>query len=184
LDLFRVFDWDGTSVGRGPGGPLFVARDRQGAGRHDAPAKYGAWYCSRVAVSAVAEAIKFLRGHRLEDEDLTRPDGTRRALAHFTLEHASRLVDLDDPRTLVARRLRPSEVATSRRAVTQHIAAALFDEDAAGLLWWSTLESSWINATLFAERVRADVVLVEHPTPLTTALPELRQAAEHLGIDV
>lgn len=114
----------------------------------------------------------------------TRPDGTRRALAHLRLERADRLIDLDDSRTLVAHHLRPSEVATSQRTVTQRIAGALYDEGAVGLLWWSTLESSWTNTTLFAERVRSSVALVEHPTPLTTALPELRQASEHLGIDV
>ena len=52
---------------------------------------------------------------------------------------------------LDARGLRPSQVATNRRAVTQPDAARLFDAhpDAAGLRWWSTLEASWINVTLF-----------------------------------
>jgi RES domain len=184
MDLFRVFDWDGASLGRSAGGPLYVARGRQGAGRHDAPAKYGAWYCSRSAVSAVAEAIKFLQGQTLEESDLVRPDGTRRALARLTLDRTERVVDLDDPRVLAVRRLRPSQVATRNRVTTQRIAASIFDAGATGFLWWSTLEAAWTNATLFYERAITDLALRQPPVPLTPELPEVRQAAESLGIEI
>jgi hypothetical protein len=182
VDLFRVFDWDGTSRGREQGGPLFVARDRQGSGRHDAPARYGAWYCSRQAVSAVAEAIQFLRGHTLEEADFVRPGGARKALARLIVDETVRLVDLDDPRELAARTLRPSQVATGRRLLTQSMAVSIFDEGAAGLLWWSTLEAAWTNATLFYERVAAHVRIANSPVLLTKRLAEVREAAERLGI--
>ena len=105
MNLFRVFDWDGSSLGRREGGPLFVARGRQGAGRHDAPASYGAWYCARDAVSAVAESIQYLRGHVLTEEDFLRLAGTTKAIVSLHLDDSLKLVDLDDPSELAARRV-------------------------------------------------------------------------------
>ena len=184
MDLFRVFDWDGVSLGADDGGPLFVARDRQGAGRHDNPADYGAWYCARTATSAIAETIQAFRGQSLSDDDFERPDGRRRSLVSFRLDDTVRLVDLDDPRQLVSRRLRPSQIATLRRATTQQIAAALFREGAAGLSWWSTLDADWTNVTLFRERVSRSLAIAAPPQPLSTADADLRQAAERLGVYV
>jgi hypothetical protein len=47
--------------------------------------------------------------------------------------------------------LRPSRVATRERTVTQPLALALHEKhgEAAGLRWWSTFESQWLNVTLF-----------------------------------
>jgi hypothetical protein len=182
VDLFRVFDWDGASIGRTPGGPLFVTRARQGSGRHDAPIKYGAWYCAQEAVSAVGETIQFLRGHTLGDDDFRRADGTRKALVRLRLDDGLILIDLDDPRALIDRRLRPSRVATGRRSTTQAIAASIFDDGADGLLWWSTLEAEWTNATLFHERAVRRVQIADGPRLLTVALSEVREAAERLGV--
>jgi RES domain len=184
VDLFRVFDWDGSSLGRREGGPLFVARSRQGAGRHDAPVVYGAWYCSRTAVSAIAEAIQYLRGHVLTDADFLRAGGTTKALVGLRLDPALALVDLDDPSQLTARQLRPSRVATMRRSVTQRMAASIFEEGAGGLLWWSTLEAEWANVTLFHERAVARTTVLQPPRKLTTRLAEVQEAAAHLGIQV
>lgn len=184
MDLFRVFDWHGSSIGSAQGGPLFVARHLQGSGRHDAPDKYGAWYCSRDAVAAVAESIKFLRGQSVRDRDFVRADDTRKTLVGLRLDHALSLVDLDDPLELAARQIRPSHVATSRRAVTQRIASSIFDEGAGGLLWWSTLEAEWTNVTLFYERALPHVSIVAHPRRLSIRLREVKEAAERIGIQV
>ena len=182
MDLFRVFDWDRTSLGPSEGGPLFVARDRQGAGRHDSPGHYGAWYCSRVALSAVAESIKSLRGNALADRDFVRPGGVVTALVRLRLDDEADVVDLDDPPELTARNIRPSQVATTRRSVTQRIAQSIFRERAAGLSWWSTLDADWTNVTLFHERALPHIVVAATPRVLSTRLPEVQAAAEHLGI--
>ncbi len=182
MDLFRVFDWDGSSLGRREGGPLHVARPRQGAGRHDSPALYGAWYCSREAVSAVAESIQYLRGQVLTDDDFLRAGGSAKALVTLQVNDALDLVDLDDPSELAARRLRPSRVATMRRPVTQRVAASIFDEGAGGLLWWSTLDAEWANVTLFHERALPHVSIAAPPRKLSTGMVEVRQAAAFLGI--
>ena len=54
---------------------------------------------------------------------------------------------------LVGEGLRPSAVATGHRDVTQRAADALHRShpDAVGLRWWSVVEASWINVTLFSE---------------------------------
>ena len=179
-----MFDWDGSSLGRGEGGPLFVARARQGAGRHDAPAKYGAWYCARQAVSAIAESIQSLRGHFLSDSDFLRIGGTTRSFVTLRLNESLRLVDLDDPSELVVRRIRPSQVATLRRAVTQAVATSVFEEGADGLQWWSTLEADWTNVTLFYERALPLASIVGPPKKLSIRLPEVQEGAERLGIRV
>lgn len=184
MDLYRVFSWDGESTGRRAGGPLFVARERQGPGRHDAPARYGAWYCAREAVSAVAEAIQFFRGSALTSADLRRAGGLRKALVKLQLDDDAVLVDLDEPRELVARKLRPSAVATRRRAMTQPLAVVIFEEGAAGFSWWSTLDADWTNVTLFHQRAVKQVRVAEPPQPLTTTMPEVLAAADHLGVRI
>jgi len=171
-------------MGRTAGGPLHVPRERQGSGRHDAPDLYGALYGSRHAVSAVAEAIQFLRGHSLTMADLRRAGGRVAALATLELAEGLSLVDLDDPQSLLERRLRPSLVATGEREASQQVARGVHSEGAAGLSWWSTIEASWTNLTLFDERCRLALTLAARPLPLTTRSLELLAAAERLGIAV
>lgn len=161
-----------------------MARTRQGAGRHDAPALYGAWYCSAQPVSAVAESIQYLRGSRLTDADFRRAGNVVKGLVGLRLDPSVPLIDLDDPSELIRRGLRPSGVATMDRAVTQRMAASLFDEGAAGLCWWSTLEAAWTNVTLFHERALPHVSIVQPARPLTVRMPEVQAAAAHLGIQL
>lgn len=182
MRVFRVFDWDGATAGRGDGGPLFVARDRQGAGRHDAPALYGAWYCSRDAVAAVAESIQAWRGHQLDDRDFVRLDGRHKALVELELDERLVVVDLDDPTELARRRLRPSRVATRHRSVTQATAMGIFKAGAAGLAWWSTLDADWGHVTLFFERAVRSAAVAVPPVRLSTVLAPVRDAADALGI--
>jgi hypothetical protein len=175
--LFRVFGWLPDT----PPEPLRVPRERQGGGRHDDPDRYAALYLAREAVGAVAEAIQAFRGQELTAASLVRPDGARRALATFDDAALAPLVDLDDPVVLVERGLRPSGVATGVRRVTQRIAGQAFDDGAIGLAWWSTIEASWTNVTLFRERLPASPPVVD-VTPLTLDHPALIEAAERLGV--
>lgn len=182
IPLFRVFPWDGRSRSDRPGGPFYVPRSRQGSGRHDNPALYGAFYCSLNAVSSVAEMLQPFRNQTVRQDDLIRRRGLRPALARYKLQGTARLIDLDDPLELQERQLRPSQVATLDRRVTQSWASRLFESERDGFLWWSTLESQWINCTLFVERNLSQMVLSQAPTPLTIGTPEVESAARHLGI--
>ncbi len=165
--LWRVLPWDPSARPAAPGGALWFPRPFQGTARHDNPARYGCLYATEAPESAIAEALAPFRGTGdLEPEMLMRM-GRPLALARLELRDA-RLLDLDDPAVLVAAGLRPSAVATNHRDVTQPDAARLHDShpDAAGLRWWSTLEASWINATLFdraAPRLRVRSVDVLRP---------------------
>jgi hypothetical protein len=184
VDLFRVIHWDGRSQGRTGAGPLFVPRRHQGAGRHDAPDLYGAWYCTTNPVAAVAERIQHLRGQTMVTQDFQRLGNLALALVGVRLDPSIRLVDLDDPAQLLARDLRPSTVASRRRSLTQELARRIFHEGVGGLQWWSTLSADWTNVTLFYERVAADVTILAPPRLLSVDLPEVRQAAEDLGVRI
>jgi hypothetical protein len=92
------------------------------------------------------------------------------------------LIDLDDPRQLVRERLRPSVVATRVRTTTQQQARALYERYpyAAGLRWWSTFESTWINVTIF-DRAASRLRLVD-VRALSLDDPAIVDAADWLGL--
>jgi hypothetical protein len=180
--LYRVFPLAEAADPHEPGGPLFVPRLDQGAGRHDNPDSYGALYLSRVPASPVAEVLREYAGRGIRPRTLLH-EGSPIALATVA-EGDLELVDLDDPRILSARGLRPSTVATRNRETTQPFALQLFEEGAVGLEWWSTIEASWINVTLFAERVADRLRMAGEPERLTLEHRAVRGAAEALGLDL
>jgi hypothetical protein len=181
--MFRVYPGIRSAAPGEPGGALFVARGKQGRGRHDAPTRYGALYLSRRSLSAAAEFIAPFRGQTLPEDAFL--SGERQlSLAALDDSALSPLVDLDDAAELVKRSLRPSEVGTRDRDVTQPIGERLFDEGTDGFTWWSTIEASWQNVTLFAERAGRKLRLVEPPLPLTPEVPEVREAARLLEVDL
>jgi RES domain-containing protein len=181
--VWRVFPLDGPAGGSQPGGALWFPRAFQGVGRHDNPERYGCLYVTLDPVAAVAEALAQFRGSgQLTDAMLMR-GGRRLALCSLELESdGGALVDLDDPAVLVAERLRPSQVATRARERTQAQALRLHDArpDALGLRWWSTLEASWINVTLF-DRAAGRLAL-DRFEPLTPSDANTLGAAMFLGL--
>jgi hypothetical protein len=182
--LYRVYRALDGAAPTARGGPLFVPREYQGAGRHDHPPRYGAFYAARSPVAAVAETIQAFRGRDLSPEDLERSDGTRLMLATYDDVGLEDLMDLDEPAVLVEEGWRPSGVASRDRAVTQAMAVRAFESGALGLSWWSTLDSAWTNVTLFAERAfsAGAVTLDDAPEPLTLKHPDVVAAADHLAI--
>jgi hypothetical protein len=108
--------------------------------------------------------------------------GRKLALAELELAGDATLVDLDDPAVLVTESLRPSVVATGQRSVTQAYAVGQFERypKAAGLRWWSTLEASWIQVTLF-DRAVGDLTVRDVRT-LTIDDVAVTAAATHLGL--
>jgi RES domain len=164
------------------GGVLWFPRELQGAGRHDNPERYGCLYLALDPVAAVAEALAPFRGSgELTDGMLIRA-GRRVALTSLELSDDATLVDLDDPAVLVSERLRPSQVATRTRGVTQAQALRLYEAQSGllGLRWWSTLESSWINVTLF-ERA-ADRLAIDNVRTLFPEDAHVREAGDFLGL--
>jgi RES domain len=149
--LWRTLPLDRRAAADEVGGALWFPREQQGYGRHDNPDLYGCLYVAEAAASAVAEALADFRGTgRLTASMLTQL-GRPLALAEIALPDEAVVIDLDDPAVLVAGALRPSRVATRARGITQGIAADLYraHPEAAAVRWWSTLEASWINLTVF-----------------------------------
>ena len=180
--FWRVLPWDPSAPAGAPGGALWFPRPFQGTGRHDDPARYGCLYVCESPVAAIAEALAPFRGTGDLRPELLARTGRALALAQLELADGSTLVDLDDPVVLAAESLRPSQVATGRRAVTQAHAAQLFEAHpaAAGLRWWSTLEASWINVTLFDRA--APALSAGRPSPLDVGAEDVRAAARLLGL--
>lgn len=182
MRLWRTLPFDRRAAADEAGGALWFPRGQQGYGRHDNPDLYGCLYAAEEAVSAVAESLAAFRGTgRLTAPMLTHL-GRPLALAELELSDEAVVVDLDDPNVLAAERLRPSGVATRARGVTQRLAADLYraHADAVALRWWSTLEASWINRTLFDRAAPALAVAGIAELRLDDAV--VRDAAALLGL--
>ena len=88
------------------------------------------------------------------------------------------------PRSWSPEALRPSIVATRRRAITQAYAARLFGAHpgAAGLRWWSTLEAGWVYVTLFDRAAKRAQLSVRAVRALDPGDEVVRDAARFLGL--
>ncbi len=179
--LYRCFAWDESARASQPDGALWFPRIYQGDGRHDNPDVYGCLYLADREVSCVVEQLARFRGRRLVPGSLVRR-GLPLALAALELPDDAELVDLDDPAVLDAHELRPSQVATRDRAITQPQALALHERhpEAAGLRWWSVYEALWANVTLF-DRAAPSLRLADIRR-LDIGDAALAAAADHLGL--
>lgn len=180
--LWRVFPADTEAPADHPGGPLWFPRQHQGGARHDNPDVYGCLYLAERGTSAVAEALAPFRGRGALREAMLHRAGLPLSLAELELREPAVLVDLDEPRTLDEVGLRPSRVATRERGVTQADALRLYRDKAraAGLRWWSTIEASWINVTVF-DRARGRL-RVRAMEPLSVEHDAVVEAANAIGL--
>jgi hypothetical protein len=167
-----------------PGGALWFPRELQGTGRHDNPERYGCLYLSESPMSAVAEALAQFRGAGVLSRRMLVRANLPLALVQVDCEDNRKLIDLDDPDVLTRTRLRPSQIATKARAITQAYAARIFDAHpaAVGLRWWSTLEASLTNVTLY-DRAAPALRFIDSET-LTLEHSATREAADLLGLTI
>jgi hypothetical protein len=181
VKLYRCFAWNASAKPGQPDGPLWIPRSLQGDGRHDNPDRFGCLYLSEHAVSPVVEQLAPFRGHTLTPGMLRRR-GLPLAIAELILPDSTTLIDLDDPVVLRREKMRPSLVATRERSKTQPQARELHERhpDAAGLRWWSSFESLWINVTIFDRG--ASHLKVQSVRRLTINEPLVGEAAEFLGL--
>lgn len=142
----------------------------------DNPEHYLTLYASDAASGAVAEAFG---NHAIWTPEILsgRPDlpGSVRALASLELERA-RTLDLDEPRELAERALRPSIVVSRDRETTQAWALGIWRERRwTGIRWWSRHDSRWGALGIWAVgRLRVtDVTALRADHP---ALVEAREA--------
>ncbi len=183
MTLYRCFAWRQAARDDQPDGALWFPRLFQGEGRHDNPDVYGCLYLSDRPESCIAEQLAAFRGQRLTASMLRRR-GLPLALARLELRDGAALLDLDDPSVLLRERLRPSQVATRSRSVTQPQALTLYRRHprVVGLRWWSSWEALWLNVTVF-DRAAAALQAIE-VTGLTLDHPHLLEAADIFGLRV
>lgn len=182
MRLWRALPLELGTAPAEAGGPLWFPRPWQGGGRHDNPDLYGCLYLAEEPVAAVAEMLAPFRGSGGLLPSMLVRYGRPLVLAELELEDGLDAVDLDDPKVLGAVGLRPSLVATRKRSLTQRQAAEIFESRraAAGIRWWSTLESTWLNWTLF-DRAAPQLAVAE-VREMTTEDPDVREAAALLGL--
>lgn len=171
--LYRVFPWLASAEPGTPGHALFVPPSR-GAGRIDNPGYYDALYLSSAPAGAVAEIFGDLSVWTPEMLRKPQIPGSVRAVGTYELDESARVFDLDDPRALVELALRPSEVVTREREVTQRWALAIFQRRAwTGVRWWSYYDPRWYAYGLW-DRGSLRVVDVQ---PLKLDSPAVVEAA-------
>lgn len=171
--LYRVAPYLASAVTRAaPGHPLYVY-PHQGKGRWDNPALYLAMYVASEPTSAVGEV--FAHRSRWDRSMLPFPaiPGSERALITYSLDEDEHfLLNLDDPKTLLSRNLRPTEVVIRNRPHTQAIARVIHGEGKwAGISWWSLHRPQWRLHVLWDHALDLQRVerLVGHPAVLDAA---------------
>jgi len=178
VTLYRVF-WqvDGVEPHES-GGAVFVPP--QGAGRFDNPGDYAILYASLEEQGAIAERLgRFpIWSPALLEPPPALPSTARRAVATYEVNEEARLEDLDDPRSLVELRTRPSRVITRDRAISQALALQIFlDRSAAGVRWWSYYEALWTSVGIWS----LDSVIVTNVRALRLTDDPLLGAAAVIG---
>ncbi|HEY2476337.1 MAG TPA: RES domain-containing protein [Candidatus Cybelea sp.] len=171
MRLYRVFPFNADAKSSEPGGALFVPH--HGAGRIANPKLYNELYLSSTAVGALSEAFG-----RLDTwtDSMLALHGRPYALATYELRDGHAVIcELDDAERLLAYNLRPSEVVTRDRSVTQAWAARIYHSGKwAGIAWWSRYDSRWCSLGLWN---RKHLRLRGRPELLTIRHAALQEAA-------
>lgn len=192
--FWRVFPWDPHA----PDGAPFSARyvppaSSQTGGRFNFEGT-AILYLAQSPAHAVAEVLQGFRGKTLKSEHLVHgnPEQPRTyhplSVVKATLPHeiVTRLPDFTEPMALLQFGLRPDQLASHERFVTQAIAREVHADPAsyAGFRWWSALTGEWHVTVLFLDRV--DVASIDYatPEPLHIADPAVREAARFLDISL
>jgi hypothetical protein len=177
--LHRVLPYLESARKGQPGHPLYVPFST-GANRVDNPDTYDTLYLGDNPLGALAEAFGWaarwsaglLRGSPAIP-------GSIRALVSYELPERTTICDLDDADRLRDLGLRPSQVVTRDRTVTQAWARAVFDLDQfVGVRWWSYYNPEWGSLGLWdtSALTVVDIVVltVEHPAFVAAAADIVR----------
>jgi hypothetical protein len=173
--LYRVLPYLDTAKAGEPGHPLYLPPAR-GNNRVDNPGHYQVLYLGDAPAGAIAEAFgSFSRWNRGLFRGTPSLSRSVRALVSYELENGAAICDLDDAYALVELGLRPSEVVTRNRIVTQAWALKLYETGSyVGVRWWSYYDPRWGSVGLWDSRrlTVADLVVLDdlaHPALVEAA---------------
>jgi hypothetical protein len=174
--LYRVFPFDKSAAPDQPGGALYIPPS-SGLSRIDNPDVYDVLYVAHDACAAVAES--FARYDIWRPATFIDGSGLPCALATFELPDDVPIFDLNDVDALKSIGvLRPSDVVTRDRAITQAWARTIFLGGAHdGARWWSYYNPDWPVVGLWD---RTGIQLVEAPEALTSTSAVVRDTATTL----
>ncbi|HVE47897.1 MAG TPA: RES domain-containing protein [Acidimicrobiales bacterium] len=181
---YRVFPHHrGASAGE-PGHALFIHPD-QGLGRWDNVDLYQAIYVSATASGAIGETFAHLSTWSSAMLPFPAIEGAERMLGVYSFdEELHPLLNFDDPKVLLERALRPTEIVIRNRPRTQQIARNVFMEQRwSGVSWWSMHRPQWALTAMW----HLDGISVEEiqPLPGNPALVDAaRVLAKHLDDDI
>lgn len=176
--LYRVCPYLSTAKAGQPGHPLYEHTPQRG-GRVDHP-EYYVWYLARSPEAACGEVFGDL--HSWDPSMFVVPflEGGARTLATYRLPDDLRLLDLDDPKDLLKRGLRPTQIVGRNLAVTKAWGYAVWNEsdphDARArrwdaVSWWSYHHPGWpmVASWLRPELVDLHELQLEHPAIVEAA---------------
>ncbi len=176
MRLYRVYPWR-RAARRGELGHALYRPPRQGSSRIDNPEHFLVLYASTSASTAIAESLAY-KPPPWDAKTLFRSDGLRYHVATFELPAESRLCDLDEPQSLLERKLKPSTVISRQRATTQAWALRIFQERRwSGISWWSFYDPAHAAAGLWT----IDGAQVLATRELRTTDPAFAEAADLLN---
>lgn len=178
MRLYRVLPFEPGAAPEDPGGVFF--RPPGGKNRADSPAgEYRCLYVADTPSGAIAEAFGRFD---LWDEALLAAlpatpmlPGSRFALATFELADDAAIYNLDDARNLLDLDLRPSQVVTRDRVVTQQWASEVHARaNYKGVGWWSYYDANRRSIALWDI---GSLTVIDTPQLLHIGNTEVQRAA-------
>ena len=193
--FWRVFPWNAQAPPGAPYTPEFILpAGVQTGGRFDLGASPTLYLALEDPAHALSEVLQSLRGRReVRAGHLRRKARGKPGIFHplavvetwvdAVLYRA--LPDLGNPKTLVRFGIRPDDLASRDRAVTQQISRTLHNERGLpGFRWWSAFKGDWHACVLFLDRIGPSEIHYGTPDPLHLAHPVVLAAAKELKIAV
>jgi hypothetical protein len=146
----------------------------------DNPEHYRVRYFAATPAGAVAESFGTLT--RWAPAMFAFPGlgpAAARALGMYEVPDDTPILELDDARALLDRRLRPTQVVTRNQPVTRTWALRIFREPRgwAGVRWWSYYRPEWPIVGLW----RDEGLRVRAAEPLSLDHPAVDEAARELA---
>ncbi|WP_420112123.1 RES domain-containing protein [Pseudactinotalea sp.] len=163
-----------------PGHPEYTHKP-QSRGRLDNPSHYDVRYVSATESGAVGETLAIHPEWTKRIFAFKAVPGATMSLCTFLVDDGLRLLDMDDAHNLLALGLRPTQVVTLDRAVTQSWALRAWEQHDhtgrkwQGIKWWSRHSVEWPVMGLWNASMELESVV-----PLDLSHRAVRDAARTL----